>query len=119
VLTVVGGATRSTILMQIMADVIGCELRVPANPEATLLGAAIVAGSGLAVSALQGDERRARFASEMNSRCRLWIHPEHTYVPNAAHREEYDFWFAQYQHTYECMRGAMHATAARAKRSTQ
>jgi sugar (pentulose or hexulose) kinase len=40
--------------MQIKADVSGCRLEVPAMPEATLLGAALLAGVGTGVSLLSG-----------------------------------------------------------------
>jgi xylulokinase len=41
-----GGGTRNHRWMQIKADVSGCRLVVPSIPEATLLGAALVAGVG-------------------------------------------------------------------------
>ena len=37
-LTVVGGSTRSPMLMQLLADVLGCRLDVPGSAEATLVG---------------------------------------------------------------------------------
>lgn len=51
-LTVAGGGTRSRIWLQIKADISGCEIRVPAESEMTLLGAALTAasGSGIATS---------------------------------------------------------------------
>jgi xylulokinase len=41
-----GGGTRNPVWLQIKADVTGCELRASSMPEATLLGAALVAGIG-------------------------------------------------------------------------
>lgn len=41
-----GGGSRNQTWMQIKADVTGCDIRVAAEPEATLLGAAILAGIG-------------------------------------------------------------------------
>ncbi len=41
-----GGGSRNQAWMQIKADVTGCDIRVAAEPEATLLGAAILTGIG-------------------------------------------------------------------------
>jgi xylulokinase len=41
-----GGGTRSRPWLQIKADVTGCRIEASAEPEATLLGAALVAGIG-------------------------------------------------------------------------
>lgn len=41
-----GGGTRNQAWMQIKADVTGCDIRVTTEPEATLLGAAILTGVG-------------------------------------------------------------------------
>ena len=44
VLNVDGGASANNFLMQFQADLLGCELRRPANTETTSLGAAFLAG---------------------------------------------------------------------------
>ena len=44
VLNVDGGAAANDFLMQFQADLLGCELRRPANTETTSLGAAFLAG---------------------------------------------------------------------------
>ena len=44
VLNVDGGASANDFLMQFQADLLGCELRRPANTETTSLGAAFLAG---------------------------------------------------------------------------
>ena len=44
VLNVDGGASANDFLMQFQADLLGCELRRPANTETTALGAAYLAG---------------------------------------------------------------------------
>ena len=44
VLKVDGGAAMNNFLMQFQADLLGCELRRPANTETTSLGAAFLAG---------------------------------------------------------------------------
>jgi glycerol kinase len=43
-LNVDGGASRNNFLMQFQADVLGCQIRRPANIETTSLGAAFLAG---------------------------------------------------------------------------
>jgi len=50
-ITASGGGTRNRHWMQIKADVSGCRLEVLPMPEATLLGAALVAGLGCGVFA--------------------------------------------------------------------
>lgn len=42
-----GGGTRNRVWMQIKADVTGCCIQAAAEPEATLLGAALLAGIGI------------------------------------------------------------------------
>ena len=44
VLNVDGGASANDFLVQFQADLLGCELRRPANTETTSLGAAFLAG---------------------------------------------------------------------------
>jgi xylulokinase len=46
VLIAAGGGTRNRPWLQIKADVSGCRIEASAEPEATLLGAALVAGIG-------------------------------------------------------------------------
>jgi sugar (pentulose or hexulose) kinase len=46
VLITAGGGTRNRLWLQIKADVSGCRIEASAEPEATLLGAALVAGIG-------------------------------------------------------------------------
>lgn len=45
-LVTAGGGTRNRLWLQIKADVSGCRIEASAEPEATLLGAALVAGIG-------------------------------------------------------------------------
>lgn len=45
-ITVIGGTTQATPLLQIKADVTGCPIRVPQITEATATGAALLAGIG-------------------------------------------------------------------------
>lgn len=46
-LVAAGGGTRNETWMQIKSDITGCEIKVPAQPEATLLGAAVATGIGI------------------------------------------------------------------------
>ena len=63
VLNVDGGASANDFLMQFQADLLGCELRRPANLETTSLGAAYLAG--LATGFWSGtDELRGLRASD-------------------------------------------------------
>lgn len=63
VLNVDGGAAANNFLMQFQADLLGCELRRPANTETTSLGAAFLAG--LATGFWGGtDELRALRATD-------------------------------------------------------
>ena len=50
-----GGGTRSRPWLQIKADVSGCRIEASAEPEATLLGAALVAGIGSGVYASEAE----------------------------------------------------------------
>jgi ribulose kinase len=106
-LVVVGGATRSPVFMQILADVLGTRLNVPSSAEATLLGAAIVAVAGLAASGDRDTDdgsgevpavlpRAERLAHEMTALCRRWIRPATSYEADAGRHREYLFYFSQY-----------------------
>jgi sugar (pentulose or hexulose) kinase len=59
-----GGGTRSRHWMQIKADITGCRYEIPAMPEATLLGAALIAGIGAGVF---GDEAQALSSLDRSS----------------------------------------------------
>ncbi len=59
-----GGAARSNWWMQMMADVTGTPLAVPACPDAAVLGAAIFGGVGAGVLPSVGDAARAFYHAE-------------------------------------------------------
>jgi glycerol kinase len=79
-LRVDGGASRNNLLMQIQADLLGCTVTRPANPETTVLGATYLAGLAVGywpnqeaiatqwavdrrfTPAIQGSERQSRRA---------------------------------------------------------
>lgn len=73
-----GGGTQVRQWMQIKSDVFGCIIEVPALREATLLGAALVAGIGCG---LYKDETEAR-SSLINS-------PGSVYHPNPSNHRKY------------------------------
>jgi len=62
-ITASGGGTRIQRWMQIKADISGCAIEVPANREATLLGAALVTGMGIGLYA-DANEARSMVCSE-------------------------------------------------------
>ena len=139
-LTVVGGATRSAMFMQLLADVIGKRLVVPSCSEATLVGAAIVAVAGLAVGSGQaeGKERSAALAAAIAETSHAWVRTERVYEPvvevHGEHdrclffardlssglrfrplvvyvAERYGFFFRQYAGTWGALSGGMHEVA--------
>ncbi len=77
-ITVIGGATRSTLLLQILADVTGGSIKVPQITEAAATGAALLSGIGTRVF---------DSATEASSavRCATQL-----YTPNAQNVEIYD-----------------------------
>lgn len=74
----IGGATRSTELMQIKAEVTGCRISVPQITEAAATGAALLAGIG--VGAFHSSEEAAASLH----------HTETTYEPASEARAAYD-----------------------------
>jgi xylulokinase len=66
-----GGGTRNRPWLQIKADVSGCRIEASAEPEATLLGAALVAGIGSGL-----------YASEAEAFARLWLKPVEVFLPD-------------------------------------
>lgn len=79
-----GGASKSPLWCQILADVTGKNVRVPVVKEATALGAAILAGYGVGIydSIAQGAKQTVKF--------------DHIYVPNQEnfqiYQEMYPIW---------------------------
>ena len=97
-LHVCGGATRSAVHMQILADVCGRRLEVPAVAEAPLVGGAVVAATG------------AGLYRDFSAAAQAMVRPGAVYVPGARHAE-YDPYFALYKKTYPRLRGMMHKMA--------
>lgn len=92
-----GGATHSDLFMQIYADVLGVPLHVTAEPESSLLGAAVAAAVGAGV---HPDLVAASHA--MTSVAGM-------YEPNAERHAQYAFYLRQYQETYRRLKDLMHA----------
>ncbi|HEV2125475.1 MAG TPA: FGGY-family carbohydrate kinase, partial [Chloroflexota bacterium] len=78
-----GGAARSPLWMQLLADVTGLRLRVPATPEPGALGAAILGGVGAGMHQL--DEAQARMTRYSR-----------VYSPDAASSALYDLRYKRY-----------------------
>jgi autoinducer 2 (AI-2) kinase len=83
-----GGAAKGTLWPQIVADVLGLAVRLPAVKESTALGAAIYAGIGSGAYA-NLDEAIAQL-----------VRFERSVEPNAAAAEAYDAHFARWSELY-------------------
>jgi ribulose kinase len=91
-----GGATQSSLFMQIYADVLGKTIAVTREPEASLLGSAIVAAVG------------AKAYPDLPTAAQAMVQVSHEYCPDLARHEEYQFFVRMYQETYQQMKGLMH-----------
>lgn len=96
-----GGGAKSRVWLQIHADVCGLPIFLTAVPEATTLGSAVAAavGAGLHPDLVQASEKMVKVTEKIS--------------PDAARREEYDFYYRQYVETYPRMAPLMHAVAER------
>lgn len=77
-LKVSGGGTNISQWMQIKADVSGCEIEVSTISEATLLGAALVAGIGSGI-----------YQNEEEARSSMVSSPDFIYQPSSTHHQMY------------------------------
>lgn len=105
-LLAIGGATRSPLWMQIKADVTGLPVVVTANPDATPLGAAMLAAIGTGggtVDELVGD----------------WVQRSAGYVPDPDTRATYDRLYAVYAGLYPALAPSMHALADLSRTGTE
>jgi xylulokinase len=89
---VIGGATRNSFWMQNKADVTGVPIEVAELPEATALGAALIAGIGCG---LYHDERDAYDRTRK---------PGKVFNPNPALAAKYDTGFGIYKQLYPAMK---------------
>lgn len=83
-LVTAGGGTRNRAWLQIKADVSGCRIEASAEPEATLLGAALVAGIG-----------NGLYASEDEAFAGLRSNPVEVFVPDPDRHTTYRQLFEQ------------------------
>jgi sugar (pentulose or hexulose) kinase len=81
-----GGGTRNRMWLQIKADVSGCAIQVSQEPDATLLGAALVAGIGCGI-----------YADGESAHASLTRQPMITIEPNYKRHMIYD---ALFEHGY-------------------
>ena len=77
-LVAAGGGTRNRPWLQIKADISGCRIEASAEPEATLLGAALVAGVGSGL-----------YASEAEAFDGLRLKPVEVFLPDAERHAVY------------------------------
>ena len=106
-LAVVGGATRSTVFMQILADVLGRSIIVPsATTDAAMLGAATVAVAGIEGGKLQLAPVAKRWAAQHAA--------GRVYEPDLRTNSAYEFYYKQYEMTFPRLREGMHAVTEEA-----
>lgn len=88
-LTFAGGASKSALWAQIVADVCGKPVRVPKVKEATALGAAILAGYGVGIypSVAEGAHRTVRW--------------DRRFEPDASTRAVYDRLYQDWREVYD------------------
>jgi xylulokinase len=96
-ITVSGGGTRNPHWMQIKADVSGCRLEALDMPEATLLGAALVAGVGCGV---YPDAQTALASVDRSERT--------VYLPDSARHKVYS---SYYEIGFLALQSPLRATA--------
>ena len=77
-LVTAGGGTRNRVWLQIKADVSGCRIEASVEPEATLLGAALVAGVGSGL-----------YTSESEAIAGLHTNPVEVFLPDSERHATY------------------------------
>jgi len=95
-LTVVGGASRSDLWMQIVADVTGRPVRTIGDDVEASLGAAMLAALGVGIL-------------DTAEQARDWVALENRARPNPAMRSAYERLYREYVATYPALRSVMHA----------
>ena len=94
--TACGGATNSDLYMGIISDVCGVPISLTEEPEASLLGCAVLAAVGLGVY----DDTAAA--------SRKMVRIARTYEPDRSAHETYRFYFDLYKETYPQLKDLMH-----------
>lgn len=90
-LNAVGGGTRSSAWQQIKADITGKQIEVPEVEEATVLGAALLAGVGIGVF------------SDLETASRATYRTRTIYTPNAEAHERYGEFYRVYKQLYSTL----------------
>ncbi len=98
-LVVTGGGTQSRLWLQLHADICGLPVVLNAQPEASVLGAAICAAVG------------AGAFTDLKDAARAMVHQESRIEPNPTTREIYDRLYGHYLATYDALNPIMHALA--------
>ncbi|HHY57907.1 MAG TPA: xylulose kinase [Chloroflexi bacterium] len=96
-----GGATHSPLFMQIYADVCGQPLQITREPEASLLGSAVVAAVG------------AGLHPDLPTAAQRMVAIERQFTPDPQRHAEYAFFVRQYQDTYRQLRDLMRKMSER------
>jgi len=89
-----GGAAKSLLWPQILADVLGIPVEVPVVKEATALGAAIMAGKGIGLYSSVKDAARSGGSAAL-------VKIEKTFSPNTENRSVYDRAYQNWQTAYQ------------------
>lgn len=82
------GASKSPLWSQILADVLGIPVKVPAVKEATALGAALIAGYG------------AGIYPDISAAAKRLVKIDHTYLPNMENHKVYCKMYVQWKKLY-------------------
>ncbi|MCB0046599.1 MAG: xylulose kinase [Caldilineaceae bacterium] len=90
-----GGATLSSLFMQIYTDVAGKAITTTAETEASALGSAIVAAVG------------AGHFPDLAAASQAMVTIDRTYEPDAGRHAEYAYYLQKYQETYRQLRPLM------------
>ena len=88
-----GGGAKSPLWRQMLADLYGCPVSIPASGEGAALGAAILAGVGTGVY------------SSLPEACKELIGKGETVMPDGKRGEEYMPFFALYKQLYLSLKG--------------
>lgn len=83
------GASKSPLWCQIVSDVLGVPVHVPAVKEATALGAAIIAGLGVGIY------------NNIEDTAKKLVKIQHTYTPNKENHKVYNEMFPIWQEIYK------------------
>ncbi|HUV08700.1 MAG TPA: FGGY family carbohydrate kinase [Spirochaetia bacterium] len=100
-----GGATRSDLFMQIIADVCGTPIFLTEVADAAMLGGAVLTACGLAVY------------PDIRSASRSMVKTTREYVPDRENHEKYQFYYSLYKETYHRLADLMHTMTEHQGRS--